>query len=272
MKNTNSSPLISIIILTCNKLNFTKQCIRSIFQFTKENFELIVIDNASKDGTVNFLKTLPRTIVINNKINKGFAGGCNQGFRAAKGEYIVLLNNDTVVTDGWLNKMLSCLIKTPTAGIVGPRSNFVIKPQAIPTVPYKTMEEMHKFASEWSINHNSQSFEVNTLSGFCMLFNKNLLEKIGGMDEQFNPGYYEDTDFCLRARLFEKKLMVANDVFIHHFGSSSFNNKRKQKLITIRNNEKKFLNKWNMTDLANLDSVVLQEKPFIKNRHFIPYN
>lgn len=271
MEHTNSSPLISIIILTCNELNYTKQCIRSIFQFTKENFELIVIDNASKDGTVNFLKTLPRTNVINNKINKGFAGGCNQGFRAAKGEFIVLLNNDTVVTDGWLSKMLRCLIKTPTTGIVGPRSNFVIEPQAIPAVPYKTMEEMHKFASEWSVNHNSQSFEVNTLSGFCMLFNKNLLEKIGGMDEQFNPGYYEDTDFCIRAQISGNKLLVADDVFVHHVGSSSFKANRQLRNQYIKLNLEKFNKKWNMNKLEEIPGIVKRERPFIKLKHFINY-
>ncbi|MGY6210902.1 glycosyltransferase family 2 protein [Cytobacillus firmus] len=271
MKHTDTAPLISIIILTCNQLHYTKECINSIFQFTNENFEMVVIDNASNDGTLKFLETIPQTHVISNKINKGFAGGCNQGFRAAKGEYIVLLNNDTVVTDGWLSKMLRCLNNTPFAGIVGPRSKFVIMPQAIPSVPYNTMKDMHKFASEWTIKHDSQSFVVNNLSGFCMLFKRSLIEQIGGMDEQFNPGYYEDTDFCIRAQISGKKLLVANDVFVHHFGSSSFKTDRKNRKEIIKKNEKKFFYKWNMTSLSEINMVVMREKPFNSDRHFIPY-
>lgn len=271
MKHTNTAPLISIIILTCNQLHYTKECIKSIFQFTKENFELVVIDNASNDGTLKFLETIPQTYVISNKINKGFAGGCNQGFRAAKGEFIVLLNNDTVVTDGWLGKMLGCLNNIPSVGIVGPRSNFVIKPQAIPSVPYNTMQDMHKFASEWSVKHNSQSFAVNNLSGFCMLFKKGLLDKIGGMDEQFNPGYYEDTDFCMRAQISGKKLLVADDVFIHHHGSSSFKTNRHLRTHYIQINSEKFNKKWNTKKLEELSTIIEREKPFNVKRHFVPY-
>ena len=225
-----------------------------------------MIDNGSTDGTIQFLKSLPKTKVIINKVNRGFSGGCNQGFNVAKGEFLVLLNNDTVVTKDWLYKLLECLNNNSDAGIVGPRSNYIVPQQTVPSVPYKQIEEMHQFALNWSKEHDQESYEVDYLSGLCMVFRKSLIDAIGGMDEQFNPGYYEDTDFCMRARIYEKKLLVANDVFIHHYGSSSFKTDKKLQLKTIHENKGKFFRKWNMNHLDEINHMIEREKPFKRGK------
>ncbi|MED3833351.1 glycosyltransferase family 2 protein [Peribacillus frigoritolerans] len=266
-----ASPLTSIIILTRNGLSFTKDCISSIFRHTKENFELILVDNGSTDGTLEFLKTLPNAKVIANKQNRGFPGGCNQGFTFARGETIVLLNNDTVVTKEWLNRLLCQLNKNPTIGIVGPRSNFVVSHQAIIPAPYKTMVQMQKFANEWGKEHDQQGYEVDYLSGLCMVFKRSLIDRIGGLDERFSPGYFEDTDFSLRAQITNKKLWVANDVFIHHYGSSSFRINRGLQKKIILESQKKFFLKWKMSELKEIKETVEREKPFNRERHYIPF-
>jgi GT2 family glycosyltransferase len=268
---TGSPPLTSIIILTHNGLSFTKECIASIFNHTREDFELIIVDNKSTDGTVGYLKTLPKTTVIANRINRGFPGGCNQGLSVAKGENIVLLNNDTVVTAGWLNRLLWWMNQDESIGIVGPRSNYVVPQQSVHPVPYETMREMQLFAARRSKSHFRQGCEADYLSGLCMVLKKSLIEQIGGLDERFNPGYYEDTDFSVRARISGKKLWVANDVYIHHYGSSSFKTNPFQQRRAILESEKKFMEKWKITDLSRINVAVNREKPFNRERHYIPF-
>jgi len=266
-----TSPLTSIIILTRNGLTFTKECISSIFRYTRENFELILVDNGSTDGTLEFLKTLPNTKVIANKKNKGFSGGCNQGFTMARGENIVLLNNDTVVTNEWLGRLLWQLNKNPSIGIVGSRSNNVVSHQAITSTPYKNMDQMQKFANEWTQKHDQQGYKVDYLSGLCMIFKRSLIDMIGGLDERFSPGYFEDADFSIRAQISNRELWVANDVFIHHYGSSSFRINRALQNKIILDSQKKFLLKWKMSDLKEIKQTVEREKPFDREHHYIPF-
>jgi GT2 family glycosyltransferase len=261
--------LTSIIILTYNGLTFTKQCLASIFQYTKNNYELILIDNGSTDGTIEFLSSIPNAKIIKNTQNRGFPGGCNQGISIASGENIVLLNNDTVVTAGWLERLLFWIESDPDIGIVGPKSNFISEQQRIMPVPYKTMEEMKKFAKEWTKDHHKEGYVADLLSGMCMVLKKTLTEQIGGFDERFFPGYFEDTDFCLRAQIFGKKLWVANDVFIHHYGSSSFKNNHWKHWNHIQESKKKFLQKWRMSDLNQIKWIIERETPFHRNRHYI---
>ncbi|MCM3113465.1 glycosyltransferase family 2 protein [Lederbergia lenta] len=264
------TPLTSIIILTRNNLRFTRDCIFSIYQNTPENYELIIVDNGSTDGTLHFLKSLGKAIIIENEQNRGFSGGCNQGLSIANGENIVLLNNDTIVTNGWLARLLWQLNKDDSIGIVGPRSNFVIPEQLISPVSYKTMPQMHLFANERASEYEKQGEEVDFLSGLCMIFKRTLIDTIGGFDERFYPGYYEDADFCIRTKIIEKKLIVANDVFIHHYGSSSFKRNKKVHKEIIDESKKSFFDKWNIKDNEHLRDLVILERPFNRQRHYIP--
>jgi GT2 family glycosyltransferase len=220
-------PLISIIILTRNGLHYTKLCIESIVRNTEPNYEFIFIDNGSTDGTVQYLKTVQNSTIITNKENKGFAGGCNQGLKIARGKFIVLLNNDTVVPIGWLSRMIWWLEKDPAIGIVGPKSNMVLSEQAIQPVAYnpRNLEQIEQFAAQWSKKWFRTGYKVSRISGFCMVFRKELVDIIGGFDQRFFPGNSEDIDFSIRTRISGKKLWVANDIFIHHDGNCLLQNK-----------------------------------------------
>ncbi len=107
------SDIVSIVILTFNQLEYTKECVESIRRHTPGTHEIIFVDNGSTDGTVKWLRTLvaknSNYRLIENSENLGFAKGCNQGIKASSGEHILLLNNDVVVTEGWLSGMIECL-------------------------------------------------------------------------------------------------------------------------------------------------------------------
>jgi O-antigen biosynthesis protein len=123
--------LTSIIIVTFNQLEYTRQCVESIRLMTDEPYELIFVDNASTDGTVDYLKSLAGATVIENAENRGFPAAVNQGIIAATGRSILLLNNDTIVTTGWLRRLLVALDSDPKIGLAGPCSNLVGSEQQV---------------------------------------------------------------------------------------------------------------------------------------------
>ncbi|MFN3480499.1 MAG: glycosyltransferase, partial [Thermodesulfovibrionales bacterium] len=240
--------LTSIIILTFNQLEYTKRCVESIKRHTPEPHEIIFIDNGSKDGTVDWLRRLvaenENYRLIENKENRGFAAGCNQGIREAKGEYILLLNNDVIVTEGWLNGLLYCLKKAPDAGIVGPMTNNISGLQKI-EVDYEGEEGIDDFSRRFRETYYGRRVPLRRIVGFCMLFRRDLIDRIGLLDESFGTGNFEDDDLCLRAELEGFKNYIAGDVFIHHYGSRSFIGNKIDYNATMGGNRKRFNEKWN---------------------------
>ncbi len=244
--------LTSIVILTLNQLEYTRMCFESIYAFTPEPFELIVVDNGSTDGTRMYLLELAEqrdnVKIVLNEQNEGFAGGCSQGMALARGEYVLLLNNDVIVTEGWLSRMLRPLEVDPTIGIVGPRSNCVSGAQLLLDVPYKNMVEMHDFARDRAEGHAGQGLFLPIVIGFAMLIRAELVETIGGLDTRFGSGNFEDDDFCLRAQLAGKRIWMADDVFIHHFGSRTFMGEKVDYGASLKRNEAIFRQKWNLEE------------------------
>ena len=121
--NERKKDLVSIIIVTFNELCATKRCLKSIRECTSGDYELVIVDNASTDGTCEYLKSFGFCKVIFNSENVGFASGINQGARISEGKYLMLLNNDTVVTSGWFEKMVACLELNSAFALVGPMTN-----------------------------------------------------------------------------------------------------------------------------------------------------
>lgn len=245
--------ITSIVIATYNKLEYTQQCIESIRSYTAAGtYEIIVVDNASTDGSVDWLRAQPDIRLIANDHNEGFPRACNQGIQIAHGD-ILLLNNDTVVTSNWLNNMRVALYSSDLVGAVGCVTNSAAYYQAVP-VDHSTLEEMQAFAA--SMNHsNSELWEERLkLIGFCMLVRKSIIDRIGGLDERFSPGNYEDDDYSLRIRLAGYRLILCKDTFIHHFGSTSFReNKSYAKLM--QTNRQKFMDKWGFDPDAGQEIV-----------------
>jgi len=256
--------MISIIILCYNQLKYTKECLKSILEFTsqlKTPYEIIVVDNASNDGTKEYLQGLEQAghiKVIYNSENAGFPKGNNQAVAIAKGEYLCLLNNDTIVTADWLTNMLRCIRSDEKLAAVGPWTNFSSGFQAIQPPPeYKGEEELQKYASQFS----REEKYVNFLVFFCCLIKKSVWDEIGGLNEAYGIGCFEDNEFCWRVIEKGYKLKICGNVYIHHYTSKTFgcydDAKKKQEYGSLMaRNQKIFLKKINRYETVSLCMIV----------------
>lgn len=233
--------LTSIIIPTFNQLSYTQQCVDSIVSRTDEPYELIFVDNASTDGTPDYLNSVDGARVICNESNRGFAPAVNQGIEAADGDQILLLNNDTIVTTGWLEGLLEALHDRPDTGLVGPVSNQVSGPQQIP-VEYEDLASLDGFA--WRRREQREMTQADRLVGFCLLLRREVVDTIGLLDERFEIGCFEDDDLCRRALEAGYKAFIASHVFVHHFGSVTFQASGFDFRAIMKENQKRYDHKW----------------------------
>ena len=213
--------------------------------------------------------------VIKNEENLGFAAGNNQGMAAARGEYILLMNNDIVVTPGWLERMVSCAERNPGSGIVGPMSNYVSGPQLVENVPYniETLDGLDDFAAEFSKKYAEKTERLLRVVGFCMLIKRSVINRIGGMDDSYGLGNFEDDDFSLRATLAGFESWIAKDCFIHHFGNRTFIGAKIDYRESLYKNWEIFKEKWDMPmDMPygsyNVSDIL--KKGFIPEKHYCP--
>ncbi|QEH32069.1 SPBc2 prophage-derived glycosyltransferase SunS [Aquisphaera giovannonii] len=241
--------LTSVIVPCFDQLEFTRECVRALVRKTGRPWELIVVDNGSTDGTDRYLAGVadaaPMAVrVIGNASNRGFPAAVNQGLAAARGEYLVLLNNDAVVTDGWLDQLVALADSDPAIGMAGPMSNYASPPQLVEDVPYKDLDAMHGFAARWREEHRGQWLTAGKLSGFCLLMKRAVYEAIGGLDERFGLGFFDDDDLGRRARDAGFTLAVARDLFVHHFGSRTFTGQGIDAAALLEANAKVYAAKW----------------------------
>ena len=250
-----NNPLVSIVILACNQLEYTRKCLDSILEHTELPFEIIVVDNGSIDDTPEFLDSLfeekfsaDQLKVIRNKENKGFAAGNNQGIAAACGEYILLMNNDIVVTPGWLDRLIACAKRNPRAGIVGPLSNYVSGPQQAKAVNYdtQTLEGLNRYSARLAEQYCDNAQRLLRVVGFCMLIKRVVIDKIGGLDDLYGLGNFEDDDFSLRAALAGFESWMAEDCFVHHYGSRTFIGEKIDYRKSLERNWTLFKEKWGL--------------------------
>ncbi len=223
-------PKVSIIILCYNRLDCTIACWQGLRNTLPPRIraEVIFVNNASNDETGGFLRGLEAEArVLWNAENLGFAKGCNQGARAASGEFLLFLNNDTVPLAGWLEPMLDLLADGAT-GIVGSKllypdrrvqhAGVVVRefrPSNSRLVPHHIYNLDHEEAP-WV----SRSREFQCVTGACMLLRRDEFLAAGGFDERYLNGY-EDIDLCFRFReLGRKVIYCAESVLLHHESAS----------------------------------------------------
>jgi len=241
----------SVIIVTYNNLALTRLCLESLFRNTDyPNYEVIVVDNNSSDDTPGYLVKLnerqENLKIILNETNLGFAKANNQGIGRSSGDYIVLLNNDTIVPRGWLSRLLKHL-DDPKVGLVGPVTNFVGN-EARLEVSYRTWAEMEEFAQDQTWRNHGRIADIHMLAMFCVAMRRDVFEEIGELDEQFGIGMFEDDDYSIRVKQKGYRVICAADTFVHHFGQAAFG-----KLIRTGHydhifdeNREKFERKWNV--------------------------
>lgn len=232
--------LTSIIIPNYNGLKVLAPCIESIRKHVHTPYEIIVVDNGSTDGSAEYCLR-QRVRLISLPFNKGFPDACNYGMLTASGDALLMLNNDTLLTDRALSNMLRCLFSERSIGIVGPISNYASGKQQMEE-PFTTIDDMEK---RYNMPNSAKWQEVNRLVGLCFLLKRELMDQIGLFDPRFAPGHYEDDDYCYRARQAGYRLMLAGDAFIYHEGSVSFAKESEERLKQLlETNRQKFIDKW----------------------------
>ncbi|MFC5405511.1 glycosyltransferase family 2 protein [Cohnella soli] len=235
----------SIVIPTFNQLEMLRTCVNSIIENTDLPYEIIVVDNASEDGTDVYLRKLGGQVRYRVlETNRGFAGAINAGLMMAKGRTIMLLNNDTIATENWLDNMIDCLNSDDRIGMVGPITNYISGEQKV-DVPYSKVEDMPAFARLNNHQDPSRWRKIERLAGFCLLFRRELFDSVGYFDEGYEIGNFEDDDYNIRVRLLGKSLVIAQDSFIHHFGSVSMKALGDRFQEVNDRNEFYFMDKWN---------------------------
>ncbi|NNL95266.1 MAG: glycosyltransferase, partial [Xanthomonadales bacterium] len=247
-------PLVSIIIPVFNQWVYTAACLRSLAEarcYTR--FEVIVVDDASSDGSHEHLKQVEGVKTIRNEHNAGFIDSCNRGAEQARGDYIVLLNNDTRVTDGWLDALVNTFRELPKAGLVGSKLVY----------PDGRLQECGGIVFSdgygWNFGRGDQpdnpqyefTRDADYCSGASIMVDAGLFKELGGLDTHYRPAYYEDTDLAFRVRAAGRRVLVQpRSVVIHYEGiTSGTDTDRGIKQHQVSNREK-FLERW-QTALAD---------------------
>lgn len=213
---------VSVIIAIYNKKEYTIKCLESVFKFgPKHEFEVIVVDNGSTDGSGDCLAKLgSKVTVIANKKNLGFAKACNQGAKVAKGEYLLFLNNDTVVTNRWLDILVEELDSNKAVGIVGPKLLYTDGTvQHAGVVFDKNRWPHHIYRKEGGAAlYVNKKREFQCLTAACLLIRKDIFNDVGGFDESYINGL-EDADLCFKIRELGFGILYCPESTVYHHES-----------------------------------------------------
>jgi GT2 family glycosyltransferase/Tfp pilus assembly protein PilF len=262
---SNIPNLTSIIVLIGNSLEYTKNCLASIRAHTKIPYEIIFVDDGAYDGTAEWLQAEqdPCLRVIADGNTSGFARSSNLGLQAASGSYFVLLQNDAVLTPGWLTRMHELLVRYPNAGIVGPMTNSASGVQMVADIGSGSLIELPARAAIFCDDNRYRVIRQRHIDGFCMLFRRELVETIGLLDGSFGTDTIENEDYCLRAELAGYHNMIAGDVFVHN-GGATFAGDRTSHADAMEQNTALYRKKWEnnslnesiLRRLLSLDAII----------------
>ncbi|MFN3244067.1 MAG: glycosyltransferase [Planctomycetota bacterium] len=221
-------PKVCVVVVSWNGLELTRRCVHSVLDDPMAcELDVVVVDNDSQDDTPAWLDEIeqhPRVRVIRNDDNLGFAAACNQGLEAGAThdpDLLVILNNDLVVTPGWAWTLHHHLQDHPDVGLIGPVTNNIGNEAKIAT-SYTSVDEMLGEQRALTGRVAGQTFDIPVLAFFCVAMPFDVYRQVGGLDENFGQGFFEDDDYCQRVRGIGRRIVCAEDVFIHHELSASF--------------------------------------------------
>ena len=242
-------PLVSILIPTYNNALFVDPCLESIARRTAHpRYEVFVVDNASDDDTVARLNAHaerdPRVRVLPQTANLGFSGALNLAASEVAGDFLLFLNIDTIVTAGWLHRLLEALRSNPDLGAVLPVTNWAANEARI-NVPYRNRRQMDEFARLLARGMKGQTTEMDVAPLFCTLMSREVWSALGEFDASFAVGMFEDDDYAKRIRNSGRRIASAEDSFVHHFGRASFGELAKEEYRAVfEANRRRYEDKW----------------------------
>ena len=197
------NPMVSIVIPVYNQIHYTYLCLASILEHTKDvSYEIIIADDVSTDATEHLSEFAENLVIRRNQTNQGFLKNCNQAAEAARGKYVMFLNNDTQVTEGWLSSLVNLIESDDTIGMVGSKLVY----------PDGRLQEaggiIWSDGSGWNYGRLDDPDkaeynyvkDVDYISGAAILLSVKLWKQIGGFDERFAPAYCEDSDLAFEVR------------------------------------------------------------------------
>lgn len=214
-------PLISIVILNYNQIKVTCEFIESTKHLTYKNYEIILVDNASKENPTELIRSqYPHVKLIVNEKNLGFTGGNNVGIRAGKGDFFFIVNNDTEVTPNLLEKLVEPFYKDPSIGVVSPKIRYFSNPNII---QYAGFTEINPITGRNSViggkeedrgQHDTPGYTAYA-HGAAMLVKKEVIEKVGMLADMFFI-YYEELDWSAHIRRAGYKIYYQPEALIFH--------------------------------------------------------
>ncbi|MFH1858156.1 MAG: glycosyltransferase family 2 protein [Candidatus Omnitrophota bacterium] len=205
---------VDIVLVVHNQLDYTKGCIASILEYTHPPFQIFVVDNGSCEDTVAYLKQVQQQhpdeiVILRNEKNDGWVKAVNQGVQASCRPFVCVMNNDVVVTPFWMDEMMGIAESEKEIGIVNP--SWEGKPEHISVERYA--KSLRKFSGQF--------VEMDWCRGFCFLFKRSVVHAIQGLDPVFDPGYFDDWDFSVRAAQAGFRCVLAKGAFVYHYQNAT---------------------------------------------------
>lgn len=244
-----SLPLVSIVVVTFGNRVLTELCLESVRIFsTGVEHEVVAVDNGSTDGTPELLRNLAATRgnlrALLNPDNRGFAAATNQGVQAARGQILCLLNNDTIVTPGWLETLAGAVWADGRLGMVGPVTNAAGN-EARVRRGYRDLAELPAWAAARAARFAGGAFPIPMLALFCAVLRRDVWDRVGPLDEQFGVGMFEDDDYSRRVRAAGHALVCRRDVYVHHWQRAGFKLLGEESYLRLYEaNRARFRAKW----------------------------
>ncbi|OPZ20127.1 MAG: N-acetylglucosaminyl-diphospho-decaprenol L-rhamnosyltransferase [candidate division BRC1 bacterium ADurb.BinA364] len=213
-------PPASVVVLTYNSRGYIVDCLESLRADSTPGKEILLVDNASKDGTVDLLRErYPDLPLIANAKNRGVAAGWNQGWRRSRAPFVAFVNPDMTFDSGWLEALLAALQADPQAAVAGAKLLYpggrIIQHAGAGLLD--NGQSYHRGCGEIDRGQYDEPGPAEYVTGAAMLVRRDALEALGGFDEDYFPAYYEDSDFCVRVwRSGRKVLYVPSSRIIHY--------------------------------------------------------
>jgi len=232
---------VDIVICVHNALTSLQACVESVLRCTMPPYRVVIVDDGSSSETASYLERQveeQKFLLLRNTEAKGYTRAANAGLRAVTAPWVVLLNSDTIVTPGWLDRMWAHGERDSSIGVIGPISN-TASWQSVPRIfdgddwaenslpTGITVDELSMLVARGALGAISMPF----VNGFCLMIRSSLLESVGVFDEAtFGAGYGEENDFCIRVRNAGWRLVVATDAYVYHAQSRSYSADRRLEL------------------------------------------
>ena len=215
------APLVSIVVLAYNKLEYTRQCIESIYKYSADvDYELILVDNGSSDGTFEYFQTLEKKCIVRIENNQGPAGAYNEGMKVARGKYIAVVCNDLIFCKNWLSNLVKCMESDSKIAFAAPGGNNISNLQAI-ELKFSDLEEMQEQAAKYNVSDPAKWEERLRLVPPVFFVRRSIIDVIGMTDPAYYFGEFGDDYFSFKVRRAGYKVIFCGDTFIFHYGSTT---------------------------------------------------